>query len=258
MTQVIRLNDAIIDYSSRPVITLLGEPILALHPDTYKNKFNSGSVLSVSNVIVDGSIYNTAPVPFSQKVGTGGIVFNSTVDGNFISTNNCGILSNLTNPLYRWSSSVLVATKFRINSLNDLDTANEASRLLTVGRTSIFNIEIKLDASLVPSINITLPNAAGAYETYTEQLVLGKIYSLIAYRTLNGATVILNGKVVFSSTKVFGTFATDSNNNIQDIFIGGSFYYPAWAKTNADWFGFELYGNVEVTDSQLLTYAKSL
>ena len=79
MTQVIHLNDAIIDYSSRPVITLLGEPILALHPDTYKNKFNSGSVLSVSNVIVDGSIYNTAPVPFNQKVGTGDIVFNSTL-----------------------------------------------------------------------------------------------------------------------------------------------------------------------------------
>ena len=258
MTQVIHLNDAIIDYSSRPVITLLGEPILALHPDTYKNKFNSGSVLSVSNVIVDGSIYNTAPVPFNQKVGTGNIVFNSTVDGNFISTNNCGLLSNLTNPLYRWSSSVLVATKFRINSLNDLDTANEASRLLTVGRASIFNIEIKLDASLVPSININCPNAAGAYETYTEQLVLGKIYSLIAYRTLNGATIVLNGKVVFSSNKAFGTFASDSSNNVRDIFIGGSFFYPSWAKVSADWFGFELYGNVNVTESQLLTYAKSL
>lgn len=67
MTNIIRLNEAINDYVSRPVITELGEALIALNASTHIAELGSKSAISPSDILIDGSYGQSTPIRLLTK-----------------------------------------------------------------------------------------------------------------------------------------------------------------------------------------------
>ena len=258
MTQIIRLNDSIIDYSSRPVITPLGEPIISIHPETYQNKFSNGETLQPTDILVDGSIGKTAPKPFDKSRGTNPVVFKKDANGSYLNFNKMSIYSDSNRLYYNTNKSALAVVKFRVNNM-DGATANMAAapRIFTMSPIyQMFHIQLNLDDKNIPFIEFNVTSTPfNAYATVRQPLVLGKIYTAALLRTLTGYIIIVDGVTVLKNDLPFNT--DKLGYPIYDLSLNQSIIFPDRPMVNTDIFGFELYADVDVTEAQLLTYAKS-
>lgn len=259
MTQIIRLNDSINDYSSRPVITPLGEPIISIHPETYQNKFSDGQTLQPTDVIVDGSIGKTAPKPFDKFRGTNPVVFKKDANGSYLNFNKTSIYSDSNRLYYTTNKSALAVVKFRVNNM-DGATANMSPppRIFTMSPNyQMFNIQLNLDDKNNPFIEFNVASTGFAiYAAVRQPLVLGKIYTAVLLRTLTACIIIVDGVTMLKNDVPFNP--DQLGYPIYDLSLNQSVIFPERLMMNTDIFGFELYADVDVTESQLLTYAKSL
>ena len=255
MTQIIRLNDSIIDYSSRPVITQLGEALIAINPDAYKNKFASGAVIKTEDILIDGSVGQIKSNPFIVSSGTGNITYNTSAEGAFLRVNSLNFNTALPSPIYTYRTGVAIAIKFRINSLGELTLPNDIARLFTVStHTQIGQVAITTKSNNTPQVTVRFLDSAGRPYDYSEPLVIGKIYSVVLYRGLTNIFAAINGKLVVDRNHAYGI--DDLASTQIDLKLNGSFAMPAMPKLNLDYFHFSLYGNPTVTPEHVISYSQ--
>lgn len=261
MTNIIRLNEAINDYVSRPVITQLGEPLIALNASTHITELGSKSAISPSDILIDGFYGQANPNPFINKIGAGTATVKSDLNGSYVSFNNCGFRANESATVFNYdkSKSVLLVSKFRVATLAAVITEKPISRIFSFNTNGpLLGLSVSLNGTKkYLTVNVGGNNGA---ETLIEEVAAGKLYTVAILRTPTQCKVFMGPKTIVSAGSV-GTL--DPNLASEDIkamglnvrSIGGDDTVPL---NSTDIFSYEFYGNGAWSDAQIQNYLSTL
>ncbi|MGQ1193917.1 hypothetical protein ACT4YP_14520 [Acinetobacter baumannii] len=258
MTNIIRLNEAINDYLSRPVITQLGEALIAFNASTHITELGSKSEILPSDILIDGSYGQSTPNPFITKVGAGTATVKSDSNGSYVSFNNCGFRAGESATIFNYdkSKSVLLVCKFRITKIAEVT----AGALFT---SRIFSINagfplITLSVTLFGTVK-HLSVSVSPTEVSLGEAVAGKVYTMAILRTPTQCKV-LTAETIQNAGPV-GLLTGDQINiagmglNARSINLGTDGTTPL---SNTDIFSCELYGNGDWSDAQIQNYLATL
>ena len=258
MTNIIRLNEAINDYVSRPVITQLGEPLIALNASTHITELGGKSSLLPSDILLDGSYGQILPNPFVNKIGAGNATVKSDSNGSYVSFNNCGFRANESATVFNYdkSKSVLLISKFRVTTLAAVTAENPVSRIFsfnTYGPLLSFSISLN-NGKKYFTVNV------GGPEATLEEPIVGKVYVIAVLRTPTQHKVFIGPEKIMD---VGSAAPLDPNLALEDIkaiglnvrSISGSDTVPL---SNTDIFSYEFYGNGAWSDAQIQNYLSTL
>lgn len=255
MTTIIRLNEAINDYVSRPVITLLGEPLIAINVDTYKDQLGGLATINPSDVLIDGSYGQSKPNPFITKTGKGSASVKTDNNGSYISFNNCGFRSSLDDALFEYdkSQSLLFMTKFRVNKLDSSAKVDQVVRVFSIHQNGpLFAI------SIVSRGNGTYLSIGMSGETPITTLELGKIYTIALLRSNSGCKVFVNGTVINDGMPNVVGDANSPKEIIRAVGLNTrSIDFGDEPNHSVDLFNYALYGNGSWTEAKIANYLKN-
>lgn len=259
MTNIIRLNEAINDYLSRPVITQLGEALIAFNASTHITELGSKSEILPSDILIDGSYGQSTPNPFITKVGAGTATVKSDSNGPYVSFNNCGFRANELATIFNYdkSKSILLVAKFRVTAIAAVNTGIPTSRIFSYHNYGpLMAVSVGLsNAKKYLTVNV------GGGEKIIEEVMAGKIYTMAILRTPT------EGKIFTAKTiqNLGSAGGLDSNLTSEDIKAMGlntrSVYLGTDDTTplsNTDIFSYEFYGNGAWSDAQIQNYLATL
>lgn len=257
MTNIIRLNEAINDYVSRPVITQLGEPLIALNASTHITELGSKSAISPSDILIDGFYGQANPNPFINKIGAGNATVKSDSNGSYLSFNNCGFRADENAKIftYNQSQSALLIAKFRVTTTAALTTDKPVSRIFS---SHITGPLLAISTALQNNKKmLTVSSASG--DVAIEEIIVGKIYTIAVLRTSAQVKTFLGGVVINCGTPA--PLAT--NNSTEDIKALGInvrsiVIDDTTPLNNTDIFSYEFYGNGNWSDAQIQNYLATL
>ncbi|WP_436904852.1 hypothetical protein [Acinetobacter johnsonii] len=257
MTNIIRLNEAINDYVSRPVITQLGEALIALNASTHIAELGSKSDILPSDILIDGSYGQSTPNPFITKIGAGTATVKSDSNGSYVSFNNCGFRANESATIFNYdkSKSVLLVAKFRVATLAAVTTEAPISRIFSLNNIGPL---ITLSVGLINTKKHLTVNS-GASEVSLGEAVAGKVYTMAVLRTptqckvITAETIQNTGSVGSLNPKVTSEDIRAMGLNVKSVVIDDS--VPL---SSTDVFSYEFYGNGNWSDAQIQNYLATL
>lgn len=237
MTNIIRLNESINDYVSRPVITALGEPEIAIRPSIYVAALGINATVEPNQLLIDGNFGQTNPAPFIG-VGTGTLSLKSDANGAYLAMHRKGIRTgNVINA--RNDRGLFVVMKFRLNDVYD-----SGQRILSTGNGSSGNTNSNIKSF------IDLDGSKG-FTTYVgghKKTLDSNVHTVAIYTANNVSNEYLNGKKVTMPT----TF-TATPNSIFGVGVNTTAFTDTPAQ-NLDVYNFEVYTDVILTDQQIADY----
>lgn len=258
MTNIIRLNEAINDYVSRPVITQLGEPLIALNASTHITELGGKSSLLPSDILLDGSYGQILPNPFIIKIGAGNATVKSDSNGSYVSFNNCGFRANESATVFNYdkSKSVLLVSKFRVATLAAVTTEKPISRIFSF---NTYGPLLGLSVSLVDTKKYLTVNV-GVTEIPIEELTAGKIYTIAVLRTPTQCKVFIGPKTIVSAGSVGGLDPNLASEDIKamGLNVRSIVTDDTTPLSNTDIFSYEFYGNGAWSDAQIQNYLSTL
>lgn len=261
MTNIIRLNEAINDYLSRPVITQLGEALIAFNASTHITELGSKSEILPSDILIDGSYGQSTPNPFITKVGAGTATVKSDSNGPYVSFNNCGFRANHTATVFNYdnSKSVLLVCKFRVTKIAEVTAGMPTSRIFSIHKD--FPL-IALSATLIGTEK-HLSVARSSTEVSLGKVVEGKVYTMAVLRTPTHCKVFTPETIQNAGPVNIPAGGSDGNLtnisgvgwNTRSVDLGVDGTTPL---SNTDVFSWELYGNGDWSDAQIQNYLATL
>ena len=252
MTNIIRLNESTNDYASRPVITALGEPLIAIHPSTYQSELGGLADIAPQKVLVDGNYGQTTPSPFVYKIGTGNTTVKSDSNGAYLSFNQSAIRANDNTALFNLTKSALMIVKFRIAKAPNLTSG--LTRLFSLnynGPIVVINAEFINNKIMLAAAGVTSSGSSAG--TVIEELIVGKIYTAALYRTFDRIYINIDNKVIIDAVDTL--YEPFKNAIVRGLGINTRAIDTASPiLANTDVFDFELYDNVDVSNKQIADY----
>lgn len=238
MTNIIRLNEAINDYVSRPVITELGEPEIVIRPNIYAAGLGANATVEPNQLLIDGDFGQTNPAPFSG-VGTGSLTLKSDANGAYIAMNQKGIRTGIVINTKENKGS-LVIMKFRIN-----DIFAGADRLFSIGLgaspgNSNFNMAI-----------VTGPVKALNSAVLPPRPIDNKVHTIATYVGGGREIVFLNSEKYTAATGAVPI------NELTGVGINTRSFLDT-TPNNIDLYNFEFYADVSLTEQQIQNYLATL
>lgn len=237
MTNIIRLNESINDYASRPVITALGEPDLAIRPSTYLAALGASTNIDPKQILIDGSYGQINPAPF-LGVGTGAMTVKSDVNGAYLAMPQKGIRTGLVMST-KEDRGTFAIIKFRLN-----DIFSGAERLFSIGPAGNLTATFSIATVLEPK---RLTSAYG-YGAPLDNLV----HTLAIYHTPGTLYLFIDNKKYAANT---------ANVSVPNDLTGVGINTRSFADTppnDLDLYNFELYLDVSLTEQQIINYLKTL
>ena len=239
MTNIIRLNEAINDYVSRPVITELGEPELAIRPNIYVAGLGANATVEPNQLLIDGNFGQTNPAPFFG-VGTGSLTLKSDANGAYIAMNKKGIRTGVVINTKENKGS-LVIMKFRIN-----DIFAGAERLFSVG-----NGATNGNSNFAVPTFTTPVKAFGGIPSLPLRPIDNKVHTIATYCGGGRELVFLDGV----------KYAVASNlvpiNELAGVGINTRSFQDT-PPNDIDLYNFEFYADVLLTEQQIQNYLATL
>lgn len=236
MTNIIRLNESNNTYASKPVITALGEPDIAIRPSIYVAGLGANATVTARQLLIDGNFGQNNPAPF-LGVGTGSLTVKSDTNGTYLAMNQVGIRTGIVIDT-KQDKGTLVIIKVRVK-----DILADNTRLLSIGQASIGLSSLSILTALTPTKKLTVSSVPMDMDA--------NIHTFAIYTRLGQTVIFIDGNKTIASGS-----STPTNEK-----TGVGINTRSFADTtpnNIDLYNFELYVDTVLTDQQILDYLKTL
>lgn len=236
MTNIIRLNESNNTYASKPVITALGEPEVAIRPSIYAAGLGANATVTVSQLLIDGNYGQINPSPF-LGVGTGSLTLKSDTNGTYLTMNQVGIRTGLVIDT-KQDKGTLAIIKARVN-----DILVDNARLMSIGSVTQGLSGFAILTALTPTKKLTVSSVPMGMDA--------NIHTFAVYTRPGQTVIFIDGNQTVASGS-----ATPINEKTGVGINTRSF--ADTAPNNIDLYNFELYVDTVLTDQQILDYLKTL